>query len=108
RRSARNVSEKPAVRTDSCFDASLCDVRHPIDVNAPLCAPVQRSMKHNAWIVLVAAAPALLLGDQKATCPLGPFDLRSPREQQAALYHKLSVATEAVAPSRHRAVEPPK
>lgn len=65
-------------------------------------------MKHNSWIALVAVAPALLLGDQKATCPLGPFDLRSPRERQAALYHKLSATTEAVAPSRRRAVEPPK
>ncbi len=65
-------------------------------------------MKHKSWIALVAAAPALLLGDQKATCPLGPFDLRSPREQQTSRYHQLSAATEAVAPSRHRAVSPPK
>src|SRR5207302_516034 len=55
----------------------------------------------------LAVGPALLLGDQKSACPMGPFDFRSPREQQSALYHKLSAATEAVAPTRHRAVEPP-
>ena len=65
-------------------------------------------MKHNSWIALLAAAPALLIGDQKATCPMGPFDLRSRHEQQTALYHKLSATTEAVAPSKHRAVAPPK
>jgi uncharacterized protein DUF1549/uncharacterized protein DUF1553 len=64
-------------------------------------------MKHKSWIAALAVGPALLLGDQKATCPLGPFDLRSPREQQASLYHQLSMATEAMAPSRHRVVQPP-
>src|SRR5207302_3890455 len=48
--------------------------------------------------------PALLLGDQKATCPFGPTVAPSPK----ALYHQLSAATEAVAPSRHRAVQPPR
>lgn len=65
-------------------------------------------MKHKSWIAVLAVGPALLLGDQKATCPLGPFDLRSPREQQASLYHQLSITTEAVAPTRRRAVQPPK
>ncbi len=65
-------------------------------------------MKQKSWIAVLAVAPALLLGEQKQTCPLGPFDLRSPREQQASLYHQLSTTTEAVAPSRHRAVSPPK
>ena len=65
-------------------------------------------MKHNSWIALLALGPALLLGDQKATCPLGPFDLRSPREKQTSLYHQLSVATEAVASGRQRASQPPK
>src|SRR5438552_10393314 len=65
-------------------------------------------MKHKTWIVALAVGPALLLGDQKSTCPLGPFDLRSPREQQASLYHQLSITTEAVAPTpRRRAVSPP-
>ena len=61
------------------------------------------------WIALAVVAPALLLGAEKETCPYGPFDLRSPREQQATLYHQLSVNAEAVAPStaRRRAVEPP-
>src|SRR5438067_10164904 len=60
------------------------------------------------WIALAVVAPALLLGAAKETCPFGPFDLRSPREQQAGLYHQLSVTAEAVAPSgRRRAVEPP-
>ena len=64
-------------------------------------------MKHKSWIAILAIGPALLLGGEKATCPLGPFDLRSPREQQKSLYYQLSATTEAVAPSRHRAVLPP-
>jgi hypothetical protein len=60
------------------------------------------------WIALAVVAPTLLLGAEKETCPFGPFDLRSPHEQQAGLYHQLSVTAEAVAPSgRRRAVEPP-
>lgn len=60
------------------------------------------------WIAVAVVAPALLLGAEKDTCPYGPFDLRSPREQQATLNHQLSVTAEAVAPSgRHRAVGPP-
>jgi len=59
------------------------------------------------WIALAVVAPTLLLGGEKDVCPFGPFDLRSPREQQASLYHQLSVTAEAVAPSgRRRAVEP--
>ncbi|HEY8183259.1 MAG TPA: DUF1549 domain-containing protein [Thermoanaerobaculia bacterium] len=61
-------------------------------------------MKHKSWVALLAVGPALLLGDQKATCPLGPTVIPSPQ----ALYHQLSVTAEAVAPSRHRAVVPPK
>jgi hypothetical protein len=60
-------------------------------------------MKHKSWVALLAVAPAILLGEQKASCPLGPFTLQSPR----ALYHQLSVTAEAVAPSRHRAVLQP-
>jgi hypothetical protein len=61
------------------------------------------------WIALAVVAPALLLGAaEKETCPFGPFDLRSPREQQASLNHQLSVVAEAVAPSgRHRSSDPP-
>ena len=60
------------------------------------------------WIALAVVAPTLLLGVEKETCPYGPFDLRSPAEQQASLYHKLSVTAEAVAPSgRRHAVDPP-
>ncbi|MGA8806785.1 MAG: DUF1549 domain-containing protein [Thermoanaerobaculia bacterium] len=59
------------------------------------------------WIALAVVAPALLLGAEKETFPFGPFDLRSPHEQQGGLYHQLSVNAEAVAPSgRRRAVEP--
>lgn len=65
-------------------------------------------MQRKSWIAVLAIAPALLLGEQKETCPFGPFDLRSPREQQASLYQQLSAVTEAVAPSRRRAVTPPK
>jgi len=63
-----------------------------------------------AWLFAVLAlapAPALLMGDSKASCPLGPFDPRSQSERQASLNHQLTAATEAVAPSRRRAVEPP-
>jgi hypothetical protein len=60
------------------------------------------------WIALAVVAPTLLLGVEKETCPYGPFDLRSPKEQQASIYHQLSVTAEAVAPSgRHHAVNPP-
>ena len=61
-------------------------------------------MKHNPWVAVLALAPAMLLGDQKSTCPLGPFNLHSPRE----VVHQLSAASEAVAPSRRRAVLPAK
>ena len=59
-------------------------------------------MKHNLWVAFLALAPAILLGDEKSTCPLGPFTLHSPREA----YHQLSMASEAVAPSKRRAVLP--
>jgi hypothetical protein len=60
------------------------------------------------WIALAVVAPTLLLGAEKETCPFGPFDLRSPREQQASINHQLSVVAEAVAPSgRRRSSDPP-
>ena len=64
-------------------------------------------MTRKNLIALLAVAPALLAADQKPSCPMGPFAFQSPREQQAALYHQVSVVAEAVAPSaRHRAVAP--
>jgi hypothetical protein len=59
------------------------------------------------WLALVLAAPALLIADEKQSCPMGPLALQSPRQQQAALVHALSVAAEAVGTTRHRAVAPP-
>ena len=58
-------------------------------------------MKHKSWVALLAIGPALLLGDEKANCPV-----YKPSAPVTALYHSLSVSTEAVAPSRHRAVDP--
>ena len=60
-------------------------------------------MKHKSWIAALALGPALLLGDQKATCPFPPTS-----QSKTAIYHNLSVATEAVAPSRRHVVAPPK
>jgi len=60
-------------------------------------------------VVAVAVAPLLLMADQKSTCPMGPFGLISPREQQSALYHQISVNAERLAPSteKHRAADSP-
>lgn len=60
--------------------------------------------------VVLLALPALLGADSKEACPFGPFDLRSPREKQAATYHDLSAVMEAVTGNsgRRRAVTPPK
>ena len=59
-------------------------------------------MKHKSWVVLFAAAPALLLAQPKTTCPV-----YKPAAPATALYHSLSMATEAVAPSRRHSAEPP-
>src|SRR5216684_5254591 len=49
---------------------------------------------------LLAAAPFLLLGAQpKETCPYGPFEVVSPRVQQQAAWHQVSMMAELVAPS---------
>jgi hypothetical protein len=53
-------------------------------------------------------APALLFAEEKAKCPIDSMALRSPREAQVAVIHQLSVASESVAPSKRRAVAPPK
>jgi hypothetical protein len=63
-------------------------------------------MKHILSVVL-ALAPALLLGEEKPACPIDSLGMRSPREAQAARVHALSLAAEAVAPSHRRAVTPP-
>src|ERR1051325_1571255 len=74
----------------------------------PFPPPVQPRMK-TTWLGVLALAPVLLMADEKSTCPMGPFTLISPRQQQTALYHQISVTAERLAPSteKHRAVEPP-
>jgi hypothetical protein len=63
-------------------------------------------MKH-IWLPLVLA-PALLFAEEKAKCPIDSMALRSPREAQVAVIHQLSMASESLAPSKRRAVAPPK
>ncbi len=58
------------------------------------------------WLPL-ALAPALLFAEEKAKCPIESMALRSPREAQVAVIHELSMASEAVASSKRRAVAPP-
>jgi hypothetical protein len=58
-------------------------------------------MKHKSWVALLAAGPALLLAEPKTSCPV-----YRPSASPAAIYHTLSLTTEAVAPSRHRAIDP--
>ncbi|HLJ75142.1 MAG TPA: DUF1549 domain-containing protein, partial [Thermoanaerobaculia bacterium] len=60
-------------------------------------------MKQKSWVALLAIGPALLLAEEKSTCPV-----YVPAPPPTALYHSLSMQTEAVAPSaRVRAVRPP-
>src|SRR5579872_177426 len=64
---------------------------------------VQAAMKQKSWVALLAIGPALLLAEEKSTCPV-----YVPAPPPTALYHSLSMQTEAVAPSaRVRAVRPP-
>src|SRR5256885_13481271 len=57
-------------------------------------------MRRTARLLLIALAPALLLGaDAPQSCPMGPFDLKTPRETQQALYHAISTTADLVAPS---------
>jgi len=59
--------------------------------------------------LLLLVAPLLLLnaGKPEFTCRI-PLQLVSPRDQQKVIYHSVSVAAEAVAPSgRRRALDPP-
>src|SRR5579859_1579321 len=64
-------------------------------------------MQYRLTAVLLVI-PALLSADSKQSCPFGPFDLRSPREQQTAVFHQLSLTTNAVATSsRRHTVAPP-
>ena len=62
-----------------------------------------------AAFAVLAAIPAALLGaDANETCPFFSFPLHSPRETTAALYHQLSINSNAVTTTpRHRAVSPP-
>ncbi|MEO8033680.1 MAG: DUF1549 domain-containing protein [Acidobacteriota bacterium] len=61
--------------------------------------PVKPRMKQMS-VALVLVAPLCLLGAQsRETCPLGPFELVSPRQQQKAVWHQASAAAELVAPS---------
>lgn len=62
-------------------------------------APVKTRMKQMS-VALVLVAPLCLLGAQsRETCPLGPFDLVSPRQQEKAVWHQASAMAELVAPS---------
>ncbi|HEV2719167.1 MAG TPA: DUF1549 domain-containing protein [Thermoanaerobaculia bacterium] len=63
-------------------------------------------MKHSL-LALALVAPALLMADEKpaAVCPR-PLEMISPRQEQAALVHSLSVAAEAVAERRRASVPP--
>jgi hypothetical protein len=61
---------------------------------------VQGNMRRILNFTLLAAAPLLLLGAQpKETCPYGPFEAVSPRAQQQATWHQVSMMAELVAPS---------
>jgi len=66
-------------------------------------------MKRTTCLALLALAPVLLMADEKPGCPLGPFHLISPRQQQSALYHQISLTAERLAPSteKHRAAAIP-
>src|SRR5262249_44141209 len=72
------------------------------DVNEVREHVVKPAMKHKSWVFLLAIGPALLLADEKTNCPVP----RPSAKTTASLYHALSQTTEAVAPSRHRSVEP--
>lgn len=68
-------------------------------------------MQHKLAAVLLFSLPAILAADSKESCPFGPFDLRSPRDEQAARFHNLSAVTEAVTNSggrRHTVAPPPR
>lgn len=59
-------------------------------------------------IFAVLTLPALLAAETKESCPLGAFNLRSPREERTATVHALSSNSDAVSGGRHRSVTPPK
>src|SRR4051812_41893996 len=64
-------------------------------------------MRHSL-LALVLVAPALMMADEKpAFMCARPMTLISPRQEQEALVHSLSVAAEAVGGTRHRAAVPP-
>jgi hypothetical protein len=63
-------------------------------------------MKHK-WLALVLVAPALMMADERPAFVCRLPLLKSPRQEQQATVHALSVAAEAVGTTRHRAVAPP-
>jgi hypothetical protein len=68
---------------------------------------VQPRMKQLS-VALVVVAPLFLLAAQpKESCPLGPFDLASPRQQASASWHQTSLTAELVAPSTVAATSSP-
>ncbi len=63
-------------------------------------------MKHK-WLALVLVAPALIMADERPAFVCRLPLMKSPRQEQQAAVHALSVAAEAVGATRHRAVAPP-
>lgn len=77
----------------------MTDQRASEACKRPAARSVQTHMRHFR-LAVIAVAPLLILGAQpKESCPLGPFDVHSPREQSKAAWHRLSAAAEMVAPS---------
>ena len=61
-----------------------------------------------AVLAAIAALPlAVFAADTSETCPFLSLPMHSPREVTAALYHQLSINSNAVTGGRHRAVTPP-
>lgn len=60
-------------------------------------------MRPTRWVFLLVVAPALLLADEKASCPFGPFPMQAAhlQTQTATLYHQLSVVADAVSSGDH-------
>jgi hypothetical protein len=64
-------------------------------------------MARRAVFAVLLALPALLAAETKESCPLGPFELKSPRVQATVTYQRMSAVTEAVSGGRRRSVAPP-
>src|SRR6266542_4872994 len=63
-------------------------------------------MKHK-WLALLLMAPVLIMADERPAFVCRLPLMKSPRQEQQAAVHALSVAAEAVGATRHRAVAPP-